>query len=1086
MSFSLHVSNDLNRLAGRLCTDLTAHGRNLGVMRSQMVITQTDGMSSWLKNTIAAQNGIASNIQFVQPADVVSRLEWMAAGINQRQDSFSKEEICWVVYSILDEDSFKEKFPAVAAYYQNDLIRMATLAQKVADLFDQYQIYRSEAISDWNKMTEEEALRSADWQPYMWRKLRDRFGDTTKDRTQIAGLIISKLNEEEVRNRVRERMPHLYIFGIAVITPFFQKIFKALSGFVHIHMFLLNPAPEVYWLDYFSEKQLARFTGKKVNPLFETEEPLGNDLLLNWGGIIKESFWLLFQDENLINIYDDRLAVAPENPETLLARLQYGIYRNLTFRDLQEGNDIAIGAQDHKDGSVTINGCYTPPREVEVLYNYFVSLVDKEGSDYSARDFLVMVPDIDLYAPYIHAVFGNSLKKFRYSIADEQVTSDNNLFAALKALLEFDGDRFKAEEIMGMLDFPYIRRRFQFDDTDEIRNAIRQASVFFGLEGTTDNDSRKISWSTGLKKMIYGLCMQPEGDAYYSDGTDSVPVLDTEEGAGGLDRIRLAYFLRVLRDKIELRETPRTLAGWADYLKELLEDMIFQAGEREDEDYPRFISLIEQLADMKEAAQVPIPFDVFRNSFLGKLSVERRSNQFASKGITFCSLVPMRSIPYRVVAMLGMNFEAFPRRETPVNFSLLSKHSKGDRNVKANDKHLFLETVLSAREKLYISFQARSEKDGAALPPSILVDELIGFVARAQKKNPDKLTADWVTIHPLHGFSKRYANDGLKNYLSPERFRSRTPIRTEAEARTSPRSGSEILTIQDLAYFIENPPKTFFTGYFNVWYKDEEMLLQDHEPFELEFFDERELSDKIIRMNEGDFDGIVRAQSENGKLPLHNLGKATAAILKEELDPLRYQITKWQEGWEPCPLMVNTAAGDLRLSGQVNEILSKEGKYRMVRWTLSKSPNKEMLRGIVYHLGLTASGFPVEYVFINSEGKAVVCGAEKFSAEAARKHLKVLTDYYRSGLNEFFHFFHGLLGKIKDDTDAAALLETVEEARSDENPSSLKDAYFLKACDEGFISEDTFDKLRTNTQWFANLITDYFPEPEKKKNAKTK
>jgi exodeoxyribonuclease V gamma subunit len=1082
MPFSLHVSNDLTRLAGRLCTDMAAHGRGLGVMKSQLVITQTDGMSSWLKNTIAAQTGIASNIQFVQPADVVSRLEWIAAGINQRQDSFSKEEICWVVYSILDSPAFREKFPEVASYYDRDVIRMATLAQKVADLFDQYQIYRSDAITEWNNLTEEEIQNSEDWQPYLWRKLRDSFGDNAKDRTQIAGLIISKLTEPEVRDRILEKMPHLYIFGIAVVTPFFQKIFKALSGFVDIHMFLLNPAPEVYWLDYFSEKQLARFTGKYVNPLYEGNEPHGNDLLLNWGGIIKESFWLLFQDEELINRYDDSLSVAPENPANLLARLHYSIYKNLTFRDLQEGDEVVIGPQDHKDGSVTINGCYTPPREVEVLYNYFVSLVDKEGSDYSARDFLVMVPDIDLYAPYIHAVFGNSANRFRYSIADEQIASENNLFAALKALLEFDGLRFKAEEVMGMLDFPYIRRRFQFDDLDEIRNAIRQATVFFGLDGTNDDDSRKISWTTGLKKMIYGLCMQPDGGASYSDGVDLIPVLDTEEGAGGLDRIRLAYFLRVLRDKIEMRSTPRTLAGWADYLKELLEDMVFQAGERDDEDYPRFISLIEQLTDMKEAAQVTIPFDVFRTSFLSKLSVERRSTQFAGKGITFCSLLPMRSIPFRVVAMLGMNFEAFPRKETPVNFSLLSKHKKGDRNVKANDKHLFLETVLSAQEKLYISFQARSEKDGAALPPSILVDELIGFVARAQKKNPDKLTADWVTTHPLHGFSKRYGPDGLTSYLSPDRFRSRGDIRT-GETRKSPLTDSANVGIQDIARFLENPPKTFLTKFFDIWYREDEMLLKDHEPFELGFFEGRELSDKLIRMEDGDFETIVRVQSDNGKLPLHNLGKATARILKEDLDPLRSEIKKWTEGWESGLLMVNVKYDNLQVSGQVTDILHSGNKLRMVRWTVSPAAHKHMLSGIVYYLGLAASGFPVEFVFIDFEGNANVCGRESISPEGAKERLQTLIEYYKGGLNEFFYFFPGLIGSIEGDTELSDILEKIEEARSRDAASSLKDPYFLKACDEGFASEETFEKLRENTQEMTLLINEFFPGTIKERHA---
>jgi len=167
---------------------------------------------------------------------------------------------------------------------------------------------------------------------------------------------------------------------------------------------------------------------------------------------------------------------------------------------------------------------------------------------YHQRIILVLVSDIETYAPYIHAVFSNAPKKFPYNIADESYSSGNNLFTAIQEILSIDATTFKAEDVLSLLESPYIRNRFKIKDEEALRTAARQAGIIFGIEGRTEDDTRYISWEYGLKKMIYGICMSRERD--YDDGIDQLIPLDNAEGAEAIERVRLMYFVRIASTKI--------------------------------------------------------------------------------------------------------------------------------------------------------------------------------------------------------------------------------------------------------------------------------------------------------------------------------------------------------------------------------------------------------------------------------------------------------------------------------------------------------------------------------------------------------
>ena len=241
MPFELNVSNDLHALAGRMKIDVEESGRKLDPFQPQFILTQTEGMKTWLQHLLATELGVAANLEFLQPGNLVSRLQYYLLG-GPEKEILSRDEMCWGIYALLDENEFKEKFPEQEAYFFNDDIRRIAFARKLADLFDQYQVYRWRTVTEWNKFLADDLKELTDWQAYIWCALRTRFKMEGFDRVDLADKLIAKLESEE-GSAICERIPQIHLFGIAVVTPFFLRIFHSLSRHVEIRMYLINPAP---------------------------------------------------------------------------------------------------------------------------------------------------------------------------------------------------------------------------------------------------------------------------------------------------------------------------------------------------------------------------------------------------------------------------------------------------------------------------------------------------------------------------------------------------------------------------------------------------------------------------------------------------------------------------------------------------------------------------------------------------------------------------------------------------------------------------------------------------------------------------
>lgn len=987
MALYLQVSNSLYQLAKKLCNDLRS--KQYHVFQPYYIVTQTEGMNNWLKLQMAEQLGIAANYQFLTPNEVIYEI-YRALGGRYSQ-VLAPQNLSWIFYKLLSEREFTERFPEVASYYgsgsDKDVKRLA-LAEKVADLFDQYQIYRPEMISEWSRRGTD-GLERGEWQRFLWVRAKDLTQDSVPDKTLIGQFILEQLKHPEAVGELKKRMPFVHIFGLSVITRYHLQLFSEAGRHIDFFFHILNPAPLEYWFEDRSEKQMLILKKKGLADSGETA--LGNALLTSWGRLIGNTFSLFFENEDLINAYEEAGIDVPGD-ETLLQTIQQDIFYN-------RGNDErqALSTGRISDGSVTVNSCYTPAREVEVLYNYLVYLADQKKESLSARDIVVMVSDIDTYAPYIRAVFNNAPYSFHYTIADESFIADDSLANALQSVLRINRMNFKAEEVLQLLDSSFIRRRFSISDLPLIRKVVDLAGIRFGLEGSSDDDTRYVSWHYGLERIMYGICMAG-GEEFKNEEGETLYPLDAVEGHASAEVIKFCHFVMVLSDSVRERDRDRTLPEWVSYIESVLHDLVAEQADDADDEYSVLLKHLENYNSLNELLNEKLSYEVFIHSFLQSLSGSARTGSFAGGGITFCSLIPMRSIPFKVVALLGLNFDAFPRKEKPSGFNLMEREKrKGDRNMKENDKHLFLETVLSAQKYLYISYIGQSVKDNTVMPPSTLVDELIDYVLAASADGQDRDIL--VTRHPLHSFSARYRRGEarLYNYLED---------RQEGEtAFLIPGSNGKDLNLEEISprsftAFFRNPFKSYYNQVLGINYRTEDVLLSDTELFELDSIQKWELKQELLKKEFLEIGTLKDELLKKGQLPLKNMGGLVLKKLEAEVLPVKELFKHCSQGLEEQPAEVEIRIGKNQIKGAVGSLYGN----RLIYISWSKNELKYLQDLYITSLMLAASGIPADIYFISAV-KGKIYQPVSLLQEESLSRLGDLMELYKLGHEHILAFY---------------------------------------------------------------------------------
>ncbi|SEA16232.1 DNA helicase/exodeoxyribonuclease V, gamma subunit [Arachidicoccus rhizosphaerae] len=1071
MAFQLKASNSLKILAKNLCLDMQAYKGH--VFRPHYIVTQTEGMNNWLGSKLAEWQGIAAGIQYLKPNDLIFKIYLLLGG--KAIATMSADNLSWLLYQLMGENEFLEQFPKIADYYavnsngempssEIDLdaakVKRYGLAQKVADLFDQYQIYRSDMITEWNngnhKIQELEA-----WQYYLWDKARNKQRDEQQidrkafaDKNEIADYIKNALKENgESLDILQSKMPAVFIFGISLLTEFHLKIFDLLASRMQIYFYLLNPAPADYWYDDLSVKRLIFL--QKLGKAAVEEQPQGNPLLHSMGKVIKDAFVMLFKNDEILNSYEPLEELWPE-PDSLLHKLQRSIYENKT----PQKETAFFEPTDLIDKSLSIHACYSPLREVESLYNFLIYLIDQKRESLSPRDIVVMVSDIDLYAAYIRAVFDHAPYQFSYRIADEKFTTADSISSALESLLLLEPNGFTSENIMRLLDSSYIRSHLGISQLGLIKDLLDASGIRFGIEGAHRDDSIYVSWKYGLQRIMYGICMV--GDDEVGSGPDGFYPLNFVEGSSAEEVIRFVSFVEALMTMLENRQKPRSLDGWTEFIKELITQFILKEELQGGDEFDYLDMLLKDYNSSAAFLSETLSFDVFMQSFGQRILLSTREANFASGGITFCSLIPMRSIPFKVIALLGLDYDKFPRKEHALGFNLMEMEKRaGDRNVKVNDKHLFLETILSAEQYLYISYIGRSIKDNTDIPPSILVDELIDFIdtncsaaiahdeSLAEFKKDKVIDARNVLVvkHALHHFSK-FQPGGIPQYLHLKSVAEN--LNDIAVSHELPDNESNEISLEAFYRFLQHPIKGYLNAVAGIYYEQMDDVLKEEEIFELNGLESYQCRVDLMELSdESAWEHFRDKGVKTGRLPLKNSSRIAMNDLLETVAPVRELLLKETKGLELHQFPVSYNFKEIILKGVID--VYGEDQLILVSW--SKNEFKKVLEGYIKYLLLLVSGKDVSFTLLSFH-KRKAFKAKQIKSEEAKLQIELLLELYQKGHEYVLPFISGL--EMKTDE-----YETwYDKVRAKCSGTDYKDDYLIKINELDMFTQEAFEQYK--------------------------
>ncbi|HQS01563.1 MAG: exodeoxyribonuclease V subunit gamma [Halothiobacillus sp. 24-54-40] len=880
----------------------------LAPLENETVLVQSNGMAQWLKLGMASARapsggglGIATGIETLFPA----RLQWQCyraifgADAVPQDSPLDKNLLVWRLMRLLPAELNTPEFKPLRHYIQTDDTpdsviderRLYQLALRLADQFDQYQVYRADWLLHWQQghvtlppsgLTQHNTPLDAEqqWQPRLWQALiQEVQAEQPEDNaTQLFGRADLHLAFVAAANQHTHRpvaLPRrIIVFGLSAIAPQILDVLAVIARWTQVIVCLQNPCQH-YWGDIIDGHQLfaTAYRGqppRKHSPQKNPEDlhTQANPLLAAWGRQGRDLMRLLdaFEDQISSTESAHNLSLAafesPTSPPatpSLLAQIQDDI---LELRNPDELQKQPRRLMPSDSPSVQFHIAHSPLREVEILHDQLLAALQTDTS-LNPADIIVMVPDMAIYAPSIAAIFGRidrqSPRYIPFSVADQATSQQAPLLGALNQLLTLPHARIGRSEMLDLLAVPRLRARFGIKEADlpTLHTWINEAGIRWGIDaahreqfglpaGITQN-----TWMFGLNRLLLGYL---SGDAQALwQSIEPYPAMDASNAA--LIGYLADFIEQINRYTHQLAQT-NTPQAWHQLLNRLMADFFLEPSEWSEQNEPLIDNdleaherLLDGLARWQADCQSahftqPITLETARHAWLNRLEPHRLQQRFLVGGVNFATLMPMRAIPYRHIYLLGMDDASYPRRQPPSDFDLMaSRYRPGDRARRDDDRYLFLEALLAAREKFVISWVGRHIRNNQKRPACVMVSQLQDYLDQFwHSQNTEKASETLTTHHPLHPYSHPYfSNENPALFTYADDWRA-LHTQLEPAAQTSHECPAENLPLwrperslspKMLGEFLRAPTHVLFKERFNITFPTQDGNLEDHEPFTL-------------------------------------------------------------------------------------------------------------------------------------------------------------------------------------------------------------------------------------------------------------
>ena len=958
--FTIHQSNRLEELLLQL--SMLLRQPLTDPLSPETVIVQSQGMARWLSLNLAEIHGVCANLDCPFPAAFIWRLLIGQGSGENLNGSMQEVEIrpyepgvlVWSVMESLGRLQDDSAFAEIQKYISREPkdTRKYQLSLRVAALLDQYTVHRPEWIKNWSLGKQVKGLGAPqEWQAILWEDIMEKHGASHRVS------LFEQFKENQHGNILASLPERLCLFGIPAMPKSQLEFFTYVSGLTDVHLFLLSPCQH-YWADYASEKSLAReeVKGTGLDCSNDLHFDKGCQLLVSMGQMGRDFQNLLLSSAQ----YSEREFYVEPGMENILSVIQSDV---LAGQDICEQFDI-----DPDDNSVQIHKTHSPMREVEVLHDQLLDIFTKDEK-LEARDVLVMVPDIALYAPFIDAIFGSipgEKSRIPYSIADRSATGP--IINAFFDLLHLCHSRVNASQVLSLLGQEPVRSRFNINagQMDTVRKWVKDTGIRWGLspehrQNFGGADLQTGTWSMGMDRMMLGYAI-PDDDTVIFDAY--LPYGDIEGSQGSLLG-KFVNFFSTLEAFVASCKKKKSMKKWRDNLTKALIDF-FDEKKSSGSEVQKIRGKIEKLVNAAEAAQnfEEIGLDVVMASLEASVKATSGRN-FLCGRVTFCQMVPMRSIPFKIICLLGMNDNTFPRQERPVSFDLMTGNRQaGDRSRRDDDRYLFLETILSARQCLYISYVGLSNHDQRDIPPSVVVSELLEHISGRLGISMQECSDYLVVEHALQPFSRKYFAGELFSYSSLNRIISENLGKNHLSygllGQNQKIAAEDVppceIDLDNLLSFFEHPVRYLLRRRLGVFLDDYYSAHEDRDVFSLDSLPRYKLHDDLLNMDGDSLDPAIeyRIRTLQGELPAGLAGRYAFDDSLSYVSEVAENISKLRGAGKAGSFAVDLNLDGIRFTGRLDEIW-EQGQFIQRPTVLSRFSYRDMIQTWLKHLVLCAA-----------------------------------------------------------------------------------------------------------------------------------
>ncbi|MGO9885230.1 MAG: exodeoxyribonuclease V subunit gamma [Solirubrobacteraceae bacterium] len=1019
---------------------------------AEVVAVPTRGMERWLTQRMSAvlgasrgrSDGICAGVLFPSPHRLVTDAVAAASGVDPEHDPWLAERAAWPLLEVVGRCIDEPWLATLAAYLGHSAqapdpvkrARRLSVVRHIARLYDLYALHRPGMLEAWATGRDVDAIGAplgdgAVWQAELWRRLRSRIGipGPAERRLQACERLAGDGAIVELPDRFA-------LFGLTRLPTGHLQVLRALAGQRDVHLFLLHPSAALW-------DKVAAALPTSGTPIRRAADPTAtlpaNRLLESWG-LDSRELQLVIGPE--VSSVDERAGAARQRRATLLRRIQDDV-----TGDRQPPGAPLPGKPDGRpllapdDRSIEVHSCHGRARQVEVIRDAVLHAL-ADDSSLEPRDVIVMCPDIETFAPLIQATFGAGEAAetddteaafdgprpvdLRVRLADRSLRQTNPVLGVVSELLELAEQRLTASQVLDLADRAPVRRRFGFNDDDltRLQDWISQAGIRWGLDAA-QRERYKLgrvesgTWQAGLRRLLLGVTMTEDGQRLFED---VLPLDDVDSRSIELAG-RFAELVARLGDALQALSVSKPLADWVASIADAA-DALTATGPRDAWQHAELRRVLEEIVagagDGRGAELAPAEVRAY---ILERLQGRPTRANFRTGHLTVCTLLPMRSVPHRVVCLLGLDDGAFPRKAPRDGDDLMLDDPQiGERDPRSEDRQLLLDALLAATERLIITYTGNDERTNTVRPPAVPVGELLDTIDATGRCDRGPARGQVLVRHPLQPFDPRNFAAGE---LMPGRTWSFDPITLDGAialtgerhppapflAAPLPPRDERVVELDDLVRFVEHPVRAFLRQRLGISLRGGIDEIEDALPVELDGLQKWGVGQRLLEALLAGVDGrqAILAEKARGSLPPDELGLPVI----QAVYPIASGIVAQAAALAPLgpatdPLDVRVELRDGRLlNGTVTGISGDV----LLSTTYSRVAAKHRLAAWVRLLAVTAShpGRPLAAATVGRGGGrddvrvawiAALGDDEPARARTAAAELETLIDLHDRGMRE--------------------------------------------------------------------------------------